>query len=213
MRSLTTALLAAAGALALAACGGSKDSTSASGAPAAPTAETTAAAEPAPIEPAAVETAAVEPATVETTQIDPGAATHSDASMTMPDAAAMPTTDAGVIPAATAAAGEDYASFTGDATAGKRVFVKCLACHVVTEGQNRVGPSLYGIVGRPAGSIAGFTYSAANKGSGIVWTEDVMFAYLKNPQAYIPGTKMVFPGLPAGKDRADVIAYLKSVPK
>jgi cytochrome c len=134
--------------------------------------------------------------------------------MTAPDAAATAGPDAAVVPAAaTTAAGEDYAAFTGDAAAGKKVFVKCMACHVVTEGQNRVGPSLYGIVGRSAGSIAGFNYSPANKNSGIMWTEQVMFEYLKNPQAYIPGTKMVFPGLPSGQDRADVIAYLKSVVK
>jgi cytochrome c len=131
----------------------------------------------------------------------------------------MPTTeaaaaaaDAGVVPAAASAAvGEDYAAFTGNAEAGKKVFVKCLACHAVTQGQNKVGPSLYGIIGRPAGSIPGFDYSPATKNSGITWTEDVMFAYLKAPQQYITGTKMVFPGLPSGQDRADVIAYLKSV--
>lgn len=113
--------------------------------------------------------------------------------------------------AATAAAEEDYAAFTGDADAGERVFGRCLACHSVTQGHNRVGPSLYGIIGRSAGSVGGFAYSSANKNSGIAWTADAMFAYLKNPQAYIPGTKMVFPGLPSGQDRADVIAYLKSV--
>lgn len=214
MRSMTTVLLAAVSAVALAACGGSKETTSSS--TAAPATDT-AAAEPAPVEPAAVEPAAVEPATIEpataeaTVAPDTGAATHSNAAMTMPETtAAAP--DAGVVPAAaTAAAGEDYAAFTGDAAAGKRMFIKCLACHVAVQGQNKVGPSLYGIVGRPAGSIAGFAYSAANKNSGITWTEEVMFAYLKNPQAYIPGTKMVFPGLPSGQDRADVIAYLKSV--
>mgnify|MGYP003384856705 CR=1 FL=1 len=197
---------AASCALALAACGGSNDSSSS--APAAHA--TTVAAEPAAAEAAPVEAAVVESAVAETVEMaDAGGAAHSDSSMTMTETAPA---DAAIIPAAaTAAAGEDYASFTGDAAAGKRVFVKCLACHVVTQGQNRVGPSLYGIVGRPAGSIPGFAYSAANKNSGIVWTEDVMFAYLKNPQTYIPGTKMVFPGLPAGKDRADVIAYLKSV--
>lgn len=207
MRSLRSTLLAATGALALGACGGSNESAGAS-APSA--AEATAAAEPAASEPAPV----VEPATAETTmEPDAGAATHSDATMAAPDVSAETATasDPAVVPAAAAAGGEDYASFTGDATAGKRVFVKCLACHVVAEGQNRVGPSLYGIIGRPAGSIAGFNYSAANKSSGITWTEQVMFEYLKNPQAYIPGTKMVFPGLPSGQDRADVIAYLKSV--
>ncbi|MHA7871049.1 MAG: cytochrome c family protein, partial [Hyphococcus sp.] len=59
------------------------------------------------------------------------------------------------------------------------------------------------------GSVPNFNYSDANKNSGIVWTEDILFAYLENPQEYIPGTRMIFPGLPSEQDRADVIAYLK----
>lgn len=204
MRSVATVLFTAAGALALAACGGSNDSASNSAPAPAPAAET-AAVEPAPAEPAAIEPAAAESTTV----ADASPSPHSDSTMPAADASA-PASDSGVVSAA-AVAGEDYAAFTGDAAAGKKVFVKCLACHAVAEGQNKVGPSLYGIVGRPAGSIPGFNYSAANKNSGITWTEDVMFAYLKAPQQYIKGTKMVFPGLPSGQDRADVIAYLKSV--
>ncbi|MEO1137000.1 MAG: cytochrome c family protein, partial [Pseudomonadota bacterium] len=103
-----------------------------------------------------------------------------------------------------------YAALTGDAAQGRRVFAKCMACHTVQEGQNRVGPSLYNIIGREAGSVEGFNYTDANANSGIVWTEEVMFAYLENPQEYIPGTRMIFPGLPSEQDRADVIAYLKS---
>jgi len=106
--------------------------------------------------------------------------------------------------------GSEYASYDGDAAAGKRVFVKCMACHSIQEGQNRVGPSLYGVVGREAGTVDGFNYSDANADSGITWTEETLFAYLENPQEYIPGTKMIFPGLPKPQDRADVIAYLKS---
>jgi len=102
-----------------------------------------------------------------------------------------------------------YAALEGDAAKGKRVFVKCMACHAVQEGQNKVGPSLHGIVGREAGTVEGFNYSDANKNSGIVWNEPVLFEYLENPQEYIPGTKMIFPGLPSEQDRADVIAYLK----
>ncbi len=104
----------------------------------------------------------------------------------------------------------EYASLTGDAEAGRRVFTKCMACHVVQEGQNRVGPSLYGIIGRAAGTIPNYAYSEANANSGIVWTEPVMFTYLKDPRGFLPGTKMAFPGLPSAQERADVIAYLKS---
>lgn len=212
MRSLTRAMAGATCVLALAACGGSGPSSKTGAAPAA--ADTPATVQPAPAETAAPDAAAVESAASVTTHVvDAGAAAHADSTMSMADAASAAPAGAVVPAAAAAGSGEDYASFTGDATAGKRVFVRCLACHAVVDGQNRVGPSLYGIVGRPAGSIANFAYSPANKNSGIVWTEDVMFAYLKNPQAYIPGTKMVFPGLPGGQDRADVIAYLKSVPK
>ncbi|MEL7480770.1 MAG: cytochrome c family protein [Pseudomonadota bacterium] len=103
-----------------------------------------------------------------------------------------------------------YAALTGDAAQGRRVFTKCMACHVVQEGQNRVGPSLYGLVGREAGSIENFRYSQANANSGIVWTEPVLFAYLENPRGFLPGTNMAFPGLPSEQERADVIAYIKA---
>ena len=104
-----------------------------------------------------------------------------------------------------------YAALTGDAAKGRRVFGRCMACHTVQEGQNRVGPSLYGIIGRPAGSVEGFRYSDANKNSSVVWTEEAMFAFLENPQTFMPGTRMIYPGMPSEQDRADVIAYLKPV--
>lgn len=103
-----------------------------------------------------------------------------------------------------------YAALTGDAAKGKRVFTRCLSCHVVQDGVNRVGPSLYGIVGRQSGSVPGFKYSTANAESGVTWTEATLFAYLENPRQFIPGTIMAFPGLPSAQDRADVIAYLKA---
>lgn len=112
--------------------------------------------------------------------------------------------------AAPAAGGTDYASYIGDAVKGKRVFAACMTCHAVAEGRNNVGPSLYQIVGRTSGSIAGFKYSEANQNSNIVWSEENLFAYLENPQAYIPGTIMAYPGLRNPQDRADVIAYLKN---
>ena len=112
--------------------------------------------------------------------------------------------------ATTAAADVDYASLTGDAAAGETEFAVCSTCHSREEGVNKVGPSLAGIVGRPAGSIEDFNYSDANKNSGITWTEETLFEYLKDPAAKIPGTKMVYPGQPDAQKRADIIAFLKS---
>ncbi len=108
-------------------------------------------------------------------------------------------------------ASENYADYTGDAARGEAVFkVHCASCHVLEEGVNRVGPSLYQKIGAKAGQVAGFKYSKANAESGIVWTEEQMFTYLKNPQAVIPGTIMAFAGLPDPQERADVIAYIKT---
>lgn len=97
----------------------------------------------------------------------------------------------------------------GNPAKGKRVFNKCKACHSLKEGKNKIGPSLAGILGRKAGSVDGFKYSKAMKGSGIVWTEETLEDYLKNPKKYVPGTKMLFPGLKKEADRENVIAYLK----
>lgn len=105
-----------------------------------------------------------------------------------------------------------YASLKGDAVKGKVAFTACKTCHVVVAGQNRIGPSLNRLIGRTSGSVPGYTYSAANKNSKIVWTEPVLYQYLLAPQAYIPGTKMTYPGLKDAQKRADVIAYLKSNP-
>ncbi len=113
----------------------------------------------------------------------------------------------------TAAAGGATASFAGmttDAKAGERVFALCRSCHVLEEGVNRVGPSLYNIVGRKSGSVEGYNYSDANKNSGVTWTTDVLFEYLEDPKGFMPGTKMAFPGIKKEQDRANLIAYLES---
>jgi cytochrome c len=134
-----------------------------------------------------------------------------------PDAAATaeaPAADA--TPAAAAAAPGaklEYASFTGDAAAGEKVFAACRTCHVFDDGVNRVGPSLHKVVGRKSGSVPGFAYSDANKNSGITWTPQVLFEYLKDPKAYIPGTKMNFPGVKDDQKRADLVAYLEAQSK
>jgi len=102
------------------------------------------------------------------------------------------------------------AAFAADPAAGERVFRKCLACHAVGEGaQIKVGPVLNGLIGRPAGSYPGYNYTEANKNSKLVWDEATLANYLKNPRAAIPGTKMLFAGLPRESEIADVIAYLK----
>jgi cytochrome c len=115
----------------------------------------------------------------------------------------------GFIAAMTAAAGTQAA---GDAAAGQALFkAKCGICHSPVAGQNRVGPSLFGVVGRAAGTAPGYNYSAANKGSGKKWDDATLDTYLTNPKALVPGTKMVFPGQPAASDRANVIAYLDTL--
>jgi cytochrome c len=97
-----------------------------------------------------------------------------------------------------------------DAALGEKVFAKCKACHQIGEGaKNGVGPVLSGIVGRPAGTYEGYSYSDANKNSGLTWNEATLKEYLKNPRAKVPGTKMIFPGLPKDEDIDNVIAYLK----
>jgi cytochrome c len=97
----------------------------------------------------------------------------------------------------------------GDPVKGRQIFNRCMVCHSIDAGVNHIGPSLHGVVGRPAGTVPKFSYSAANKKSGITWSEQKIYDYLKNPQAMVPGTKMTFPGLPKAQDRADVVSFLK----
>ncbi len=100
------------------------------------------------------------------------------------------------------------ASYTGDAEAGQKKFTVCAVCHSVKQGENKIGPTLFGVVGRKAGTVAGYTYTAANKNSGLTWTAQVLADYLENPKLKIPGTKMAYAGLRKPQDRANVIAYL-----
>ena len=102
-------------------------------------------------------------------------------------------------------------AYAGDIKAGEKVFKKCKACHVVGEEKNKTGPHLVGIIGRPAASVESYTkYSKAMKASGLVWDEETLDGYLKNPRKFLKGTKMAFAGLKKEKDRKNVIAYLKS---
>lgn len=97
----------------------------------------------------------------------------------------------------------------GDPAAGKQVFNQCISCHSREPGVNNVGPSLHGVIGRPAGSVPGFNYSPANKGSGLVWTEQELYTYLENPRKTVPGTYMTFTGVKDPRKRADLIAFLQ----
>lgn len=194
-------------ALFLAACGGSETP--------APATET-----PPPVEEAEAETTAPEE-TVEVAETEAPAEETAPEEVPVEEAAApedAPAEEAPAEPAEAEAADAGdggavvIAGLTGDADNGQRVFTQCRTCHQVQPGRNMVGPSLYGIIGREAGSVEGFRYSDANANSGIVWTEEVMYEYLENPAQYIPGTIMAFPGLRREQDRVDVIAYLKSIP-
>jgi cytochrome c len=88
----------------------------------------------------------------------------------------------------------------------------CQACHNFEKGAGvKIGPPLYGVVGRPRASVPGFDYSAAMKAKGGKWTFDEIFKFINDPQAYIPGTKMTFAGEPDPQKRADIIAYLRTL--
>lgn len=97
-----------------------------------------------------------------------------------------------------------------DAEAGQRVFNQCRACHQVGEGaKNGIGPVMNGLFGRKSGTVEGYSYSAANKDSGITWDEAVFADYIKDPKARMPGTKMIYAGLKNEQQVKDLTAYLK----
>ena len=99
----------------------------------------------------------------------------------------------------------------GDAAAGKSVFNKCGACHSAAKGVNKIGPSLFGIVGRHSASLADYSYTDAMKATNWEWTPEQLNKYLTDPRGVVPGTKMIFPGLKSDTDRANVIAYLETL--
>ena len=97
----------------------------------------------------------------------------------------------------------------GDLAHGEKVFKKCTACHMIAaDGKNMIGPNLWSVIGRTAGSVSDYKYSKAMVAYGKEWTFEEMNSYLIKPQAYIKGTKMAFAGLRKEKDRASVILYL-----
>ena len=100
---------------------------------------------------------------------------------------------------------------SADLSRGETSAKKCMACHTLGKGEpNRVGPNLWGIVGRPKASEAGFNYSAAMKSQKGNWTPEDLDVYLTNPRGMVPGTNMSFAGIPRGTERADLITFLNS---
>ncbi len=104
---------------------------------------------------------------------------------------------------------EVYAS--ADAAAGEGEFRPCASCHALAEGENGLGPSLYGVVGRDVGAADGFGYSGKLVAVADVWTAENLNAFLENPKGYAPGTAMNFRGIRKVEDRANLIAYLDSL--
>jgi len=174
-------------ALLLAGCSGSHDAANAA------TSDVGNSAEPAApsADTAAPENAAAPPAANEA-----GAPTPAPTAAAAPSPAPVPLADAA--PA-------------GNAANGQKLFVQCQICHSTEPDRNGLGPSLHGVIGRHAGTLAGFSYSPAMKNSGITWDPATLSDFLRAPMRDVPGTKMAFAGIADDQKRADVIAYLATV--
>ena len=98
----------------------------------------------------------------------------------------------------------------GDPAKGAKVFAKCKTCHEIDSDKNKVGPTLQGVIGRPAGAVPGFKYSEAMSASGVVWDAETIAAYTRQPKEFIPGNKMVFAGLKKDDEIEDLIAFIES---
>jgi len=131
----------------------------------------------------------------------------SESSTTSPAPAPTPQVQ---VSASSSAAGES-AQVLSPAERGAKVYKRCKACHTINEGgRKRVGPNLWGIIGKKAGQVEGFAYSKAMEESDIVWTEENLSEYLRKPTEFLPGGRMAFAGLKKEEDRDAVIAYMKA---
>lgn len=112
--------------------------------------------------------------------------------------------------AGAALAGSATAAPAGDPVLGKKVFMRCVACHAVTpNAPMKIGPNLSGVAGRKAGGVSTFKYSAAMKKASVKWDDATLDKWLTKPSSVVPGTSMAFAGIPNPAERAAVIAYLK----
>ena len=106
------------------------------------------------------------------------------------------------------------AAVAGDIAAGETSFKKCMPCHSIGENaKNMIGPVLNGLKGRKSGSVPGYSYSDANKNSGIVWDDDKIRQYLSKPRELVPGNKMAFPGIKDENEISNLLAYLHEATK
>jgi cytochrome c len=119
---------------------------------------------------------------------------------------------AGALSVSLTAYAQGNAAAQGDAAAGEKVFAHCAPCHSNKPGENKFGPSLAGVFGRKSGTEPGYSYSPAMKGLNVTWDGTTLDQYLQGPGKFVRGTKMVY-SVPNEKDRQDVIAYLKTLPK
>jgi cytochrome c len=108
------------------------------------------------------------------------------------------------------ALGSRLATAGGDAAAGQQVFAKCAICHAIVPGENKIGPSLAGVVGRESGTAPGYDYSVAMKNANITWDNNTLDKFLAGPANFVHGTKMIL-SLPSSNDRENVIAYLDTL--
>ena len=110
------------------------------------------------------------------------------------------------------ALGSTAALAAGDAAKGAAIFNRCAICHSNAKGApNRIGPNLFGVAGRKAGTLAGFSYSGAMKNSGLTWTADKLEAYVQHPAMVVPGNKMAFAGISNPQQADDLVAYLATL--
>ena len=114
-----------------------------------------------------------------------------------------------LLTAAATLAAAGMARADGDASRGENKFEECAACHKIERGEDNVGPSLHGVFGRKAGTLADFRYSPALKRSGITWSAQTLDTFLADPQKVVPANRMPYAGLADASDRTDLIAYLQ----